>query len=416
MRPSLGPGHAFTVVAPENDNGGLRQAVFLELVAERRPALHPFIEHPNGTALAQLCIEQGRAGPAQQGGGVIAGLGVTIEDTSPPSITVGSGAALTPIGEEVQRIAEVRQFLHEINLGATAIGAALAQPDRLPVAALGDGGALMALGIGPGDTVVIPTVCYPTYEVGARLAGATVVRSDSLTALGPTPRVRLIWVNSPGNPDGRVLPAQHLRKVVDWARERGAVVASDECYVDIHPVGAEPPPSLLQAAGDDRSGVLVAFSLSKRSGMTGYRSGALVGDADLIAAQRTLRPNIGTASPEFVQQAAAVAWSDDAHVAERRALFDAKRAIILEFARRTGLRVSGSSATFYVWLAAPGGDDVAYAKALLRERVVVSPGSAFGTAGRGWLRLALVPSADGCSAATSAWSNAIAAGRLPGHD
>jgi acetylornithine aminotransferase len=161
--------------------------------------------------------------------------------------------------------------------------------------------------------------------------------------------------------------------------------------------------------------VLVAFSLSKRSGMTGYRSGALVGDPDLVAAQRMLRPNIGTASPEFVQRAAAAAWSDDAHVAERCEAFERKREVMLAFAADEGLEVSGSDATFYLWLAAPGGSDRAYAEALLRERVVVSPGRAFGRGGRGWLRLALVPSIDGCRAAVAAWRDAIAAGRLPGH-
>jgi aspartate/methionine/tyrosine aminotransferase len=229
-------------------------------------------------------------------------------------------------------------------------------------------------------------------------------------------RACLAWLNYPHNPTGATVDVDYYRDALETARGRGFVLASDECYVDIHPTGSEPPASLLQAAGDDRSGVVVAFSLSKRSGMTGYRSGALVGDAELIAAQRMLRPNIGTASPEFVQRAAVAAWSDDDHVAQRRAIFDTKRAIMLEFAARAGLEVSGSQATFYLWLAAPGGDDLAYAQALLRERVVVSPGRAFGSAGDGWLRLALVPSADGCRAAVEAWSTAIEAGRLPGHD
>src|SRR4051812_45965021 len=110
------------------------------------------------------------------------------------------------------------------------------------------------LGLGPGDTVVIPSVCYPTYEVGARLVGATVVRADSLVALGPMTGVRLIWVNSPGNPDGRVLPAAHLRKVVDWARERGAVVASDECYLELG--WEEEPVSALSVADGDVTGIV----------------------------------------------------------------------------------------------------------------------------------------------------------------
>ena len=280
---------------------------------------------------------------------------------------------------------------------------------------------------GQRTSVLWGTPGYPVYERGFRFAGG---HSDPVTLdaadgwrldLGSVERDRLdraclAWVNYPHNPTGATVDLDVHRVNLDVARRNDIVLASDECYVDIHPPGAEPPPSLLQAAGDDRSGVLVAYSLSKRSGMTGYRSGALVGDADLIAAQRILRPNIGTASPEFVQHAAVAAWSDDAHVAARREVFEHKRAIILAFADRAGLRLSGSGATFYLWMAAPGGDDMAYARALLHERVVVSPGRAFGRGGRGWLRLALVPSADGCHAAVEAWSAAIAAGRLPGHD
>lgn len=306
-------------------------------------------------------------------------------------------------------------------------------PDREVLPTAGSKEAIFHLPFGLLDprgrrtSVLWGTPGYPVYERGFRFAGGT---SDPVTLgpdngwrleLGAIPRERLeraclAWLNYPHNPTGAVVDAAYYAAALDVARASGIVLASDECYVDVHPPLAEPPGSLLQAAGDDRTGVIVAFSLSKRSGMTGYRSGALVGDAELIAAQRLLRPNIGTASPEFVQRAAAVAWSDDAHVAERREIFEHKRSILLEFAAHAGLRVSGTEGTFYVWLAAPGGYDLAYARALLRERVVVSPGRAFGAAGRGWLRLALVPSAAGCHAAVDAWSKAIAAGRLPGHD
>jgi succinyldiaminopimelate transaminase len=306
-------------------------------------------------------------------------------------------------------------------------------PDREVLPTAGSKEAIFHLPLGlldpRGDRTAVlwGTPGYPVYERGFRFAGGT---SDPV-ALGPDTgwrlqldalerrrldRACLAWLNYPHNPTGATVDADFYTDALDVARDRGTVLASDECYVDIHPTAAEPPPSLLQAARDDRSGLLVAFSLSKRSGMTGYRSGALVGDPELIAAQRLLRPNIGTASPEFVQRAAVAAWSDDDHVAERRATFDRKRAVILAFAEEAGVPVSGSAATFYVWLRAPGGDDLAYARALLRERVVVSPGRAFGAAGRGWLRLALVPSIDGCHAAVDAWRAAIAAGRLPGHD
>jgi succinyldiaminopimelate transaminase len=305
------------------------------------------------------------------------------------------------------------------------------ETEVLPTAGSKEGVFHLPLGLldagGDRTNVLWGTPGYPVYERAQRFAGGdsdpVALSADDgwrldLGALDPRrlDRACLAWLNYPHNPTGATVDLDFYRAALDTARERGLVLASDECYVDIHPVGAEPPVSLLQAAGDDRSGVVVAFSLSKRSGMTGYRSGALVGDPELIAAQRMLRPNIGTASPEFIQRAATAAWSDDAHVAQRREVFDAKRAIMLEFAARAGLRVSGSQATFYLWLAAPGGDDLAYAQALLRERVVVSPGRAFGSAGHGWLRLALVPSAEGCRAAVEAWSAAIAAGRLPGHD
>jgi aspartate/methionine/tyrosine aminotransferase len=154
-------------------------------------------------------------------------------------------------------------------------------------------------------------------------------------------------------------------------------------------------------------------SLSKRSGMTGYRSGAIVGDPELIRRLRLLRPNIGTAPPDFVQAAATAAWDDQAHVDERRAVFAAKREVVLGFLEDAGIEVSGSQATFYVWFRAPGGDDGAYAEALLQERIVASPGRAFGPGGHGWLRLALVPTVDGCREAVARWREAIDDGRLP---
>lgn len=267
---------------------------------------------------------------------------------------------------------------------------------------------------------------YPVYERGQLFAGGTsdpeplTPEQDWRLELGDLAPPRLdaaclAWVNYPHNPTGATVDLGYYRRALDTARERELVLASDECYVDIHPDEGSRPPSLLQAAGGDLRGLLVAFSLSKRSGMTGYRCGALVGDPALIADQRLLRPNIGTASPAFVQRAAVAAWSDDEHVTARRAVFNAKRAVLLPFFREAGLRVSGSAATFYLWVAAPGGDDAAYAEALLRHRVIVSPGRAFGPGGRGWLRLALVPSVDGCREAAALWGKAAAAGALPGH-
>ena len=153
------------------------------------------------------------------------------------------------------------------------------------------------LGLGVDDIVVVPELAYPTYEVGARLAGATVVRSDSLTAVGPSSRVALVWVNSPSNPSGRVLPPEHLRKVVDWARERGAIVASDECYIEF---GWEAQPtSVLHPSVCDGSfdGILAVHSLSKRSNLAGYRAGFVAGDESLIRALLEVRKHAGMLVP-----------------------------------------------------------------------------------------------------------------------
>ena len=265
---------------------------------------------------------------------------------------------------------------------------------------------------------------YQVYERGQLFAGGTsdpVALTDEAgwrLELGDLDVSRLraaciAWTNYPHNPTGATVDLDYHRRALATAREHEIVLCSDECYVDIHPDDKRPP-SLLQACGNDRSGVIVAFSLSKRSGMTGYRCGALVGDPDLIAAQRLLRPNIGTASPEPIQHAAVAAWSDDDHAEQRRGVFNAKREVMLRFFDEQGIRVGGSDATFYIWFAAPGGDDAAYAEALLRHRIIASPGRAFGPAGAGWLRLALVPSVDGCREAARVWGEAIAAGALPG--
>ena len=264
---------------------------------------------------------------------------------------------------------------------------------------------------------------YPTYASGAVFAGGI---SDpvtltpeagwrlSLTEL-PTERLQracIAWLNHPHNPTGATADVGWYREQLAVAREHDLLLVSDECYQEIW--FDVPAPSLLEACDGDLTGVLAVVSLSKRSGMTGYRSGAIVGDAELISRLKVLRPHIGTASPDFVQAAAIAAWSDQTHVDERREVFRAKREVLLAHLARHGIEVSGSEATFYLWFRAPGGDDAAYAEALLHERIVASPGRAFGPGGSGWLRLALVPTVEGCRAAAATWAAAIEAGRLPG--
>lgn len=241
------------------------------------------------------------------------------------------------------------------------------------------------LGLGPGDTVVVPSVCYPTYEVGARLAGATVVRSDSLLALGPAP-VKLVWINSPGNPDGRVLPMAHLRKVVAWARERGAVVASDECYLELG--WEESPVSVLAACDGTYDGVLAVHSLSKRSNLAGYRAGFVAGDPALVTELLTVRKHAGMIVPAPVQAAMVAALGDQAHADEQKERYRARRDLLRPALLAAGFTIDHSEAGLYLW-ATRGGDSWSTVDWLAARGILVAPGTFYGPAGHAHVRFAL---------------------------
>ena len=258
--------------------------------------------------------------------------------------------------------------------------------------------------------VVIPDPGYPTYEVGARFAGLEPVLVP-LTArrrflLDPEDvgeevlrETLVFWVSYPHNPTGAVAPRDYLRRVGDAARQYGFIVASDECYADIY-FGA-PPPSMLEVQVEN---VVAIHSCSKRSGMTGYRSGFMAGDPDLVATLRKLRSHPGVASPEFVAPAAIAAWSEDAHAAERREIFKRKRDRFLAFFAEHGLAADASEATLYLWVKVPAGDTSgSYARRLLEEGIVVASGTVFG-AGEGYVRVALVPTLAECEEAVRAWA------------
>lgn len=254
------------------------------------------------------------------------------------------------------------------------------------------------LGIGPGDTVVIPSICYPTYEVGARLAGANVLRADSLTAVGPDPRVRLIWINSPSNPTGRVLPAAHLRKVVSWARERGAVVASDECYL---PLGwEETPVSVLSPEVCDGSyeGLLSVHSLSKRSNLAGYRAGLVAGDPAIVGELLAVRKHAGMIVPAPVQAAMIAALGDESHVDEQRARYAARREMLRSALLGAGFELSYSTAGLYLW-ATRGEDCWSTVDWFAQRGILVAPGSFYGPAGQQHVRVALTATDERMAAA-----------------
>lgn len=264
---------------------------------------------------------------------------------------------------------------------------------------------------------------YPVYGRSALLAGGVSdpvpLRDDrgwllDLAALEPDrlDAAAIAWLNYPHNPTGAEADLGYWREQAAVAREHDILLASDECYQEVW-FGDSPPPSVMEAVDGDPRGVVATVSLSKRSGMTGYRSGALVGDTAVLRDQRLLRPNFGTASQDFVQAAAVAAWGDDDHVARRREVFGAKRTVITSFLADAGYDVLASNATFYVWFAAPRGDDVGHAEALLDAGVVASPGRSFGPAGHGWLRLALVPTVAACRDAVQRWGAALQDGTVP---
>jgi succinyldiaminopimelate transaminase len=255
------------------------------------------------------------------------------------------------------------------------------------------------LGLGPGDVMVHPALAYPTYDIGARLAGATAVASDSLLALGPA-RVKLVWLNSPSNPTGRVLPVEHLRKVVSWARERGAVVASDECYIGLgweaSPVSALHP----DVCGGSVDGVLAVHSLSKRSNLAGYRAGFVTGDPALVAGLLEVRKHAGMIVPGPVQAAMTAALSDDAHALEQRARYAARRSVLRDAFAAAGWTLDHSEAGLYLWLTHPDHDCWSAADLLAAQcGILVAPGELYGAAGIRHIRVALTATDERVAAA-----------------
>jgi succinyldiaminopimelate transaminase len=251
------------------------------------------------------------------------------------------------------------------------------------------------LGIGPGDAVVIPRVCYPTYEVGVRLAGAAVIRGDSLTSVGPAP-VKLVWINSPSNPTGRVLPPAHLRKVVDWARERGAVVASDECYL---PLGWEATPvSVLSVCPDGYDNVLAVHSLSKRSNLAGYRAGFVSGDPAIVAELLAVRRHAGMMVPAPVQAAMVAALADESHVDTQRSRYGRRRSLLWAALAGAGFTIEHSEAGLYLW--ATRDEDCWSTVDWLADRgILAAPGAFYGPTGTRHVRVALTASDERVQAA-----------------
>jgi succinyldiaminopimelate transaminase len=254
------------------------------------------------------------------------------------------------------------------------------------------------LGCGPGDVVVHPALAYPTYDVGARLAGARPVPADGLLALGPE-RVALAWLNSPSNPTGQVLPAEHLRKVVGWARDRGTVIASDECYIEL---GWDTTPlSVLHpdACGGSHQGLLAVHSLSKRSNMAGYRAGFVTGDPRLVAQLLEVRKHAGMIVPAPVQAAMTAALGDDAHADVQHGRYAARRGRLRPALEAAGWAIDQSAAGLYLWASHPDLDCWASVQRLAGAGILVAPGEIYGPGGARHIRVALTATDERIDAA-----------------
>jgi succinyldiaminopimelate transaminase len=257
--------------------------------------------------------------------------------------------------------------------------------------------------LGEKRLVAIPEPAYPVYERGALFAGGAVASVPlrerqgwlpDLDAFDAWDEIAVFWVCYPNNPTGAVAPLAFYEELSDRAREHGFLLCSDEAYSELW--FDEAPVSALQVA--DRANVVVFNTLSKRSSMTGYRSGFVCASAEIVAALRSFRPTVGTAPQEFVQRASIAAWSDEEHVEEVRALYARKRDTLLPALEQKGLRLAGSTATFYLWLDV-GEASEPFARRLLEHGIVCAPGSFFGPAGDGYVRFALVPTQAECERA-----------------
>lgn len=265
------------------------------------------------------------------------------------------------------------------------------------------------LGLGAGDIVGFPEVAYPTYDVGARLAGATPQVVSGLAAIGPPTRTttpKLLWLNTPGNPTGKVLGVDHLTKVVAWARQHGVIVASDECYAELDwrtDRGAETAPttpSILdpRVTGGSHEGLLCVYSLSKQSNLAGYRAAFVAGDPRLVRQLLEVRKHAGMIVPWPVQAALTAALGDATHVEAQRAVYAARRATLLAGVRQFGLEVTDSDAGLYLWATARE-DAWVTVDRLAARGILAAPGTFYGAAGQQHVRIALTASDERIRAA-----------------
>ena len=275
-----------------------------------------------------------------------------------------------------------------VSWASSRLGASVTEAEVLPCIGSKELVSLLPSLLGlTGCTVLVPELAYPTYDVGARLAGCTPVPVADVLEADPA-GVGLVWINSPGNPTGEVLSADRLRALVEWGRKHGVLIASDECYVEL---GWDSEPlSVLHPSisGGSTEGLLALHSLSKRSNLAGYRAGFAIGDPAVVAVLIEARKHIGLLSPAPVQAAMVAALADSAHVAEQKERYRARREVLSAAVRKAGFRIDHSTGGLYLWCTRDE-DCWATVSALAELGILVAPGAFYGDAGATHVRLAL---------------------------
>lgn len=346
-------------------------------------------------------ISSAKARAAEHPGGIVdLSVGTPVDPVDPLIRSALSAVADIPGYPTTHGTPELREAAVEAlkrRFGITGIAAAAV----LPVIGTKEliAGLPRLLGLGSEDLVVIPEVAYPTYEVGALLAGTRILRADGLTRLGPESPA-LIYVNSPSNPTGKVLGVEHLRKVVQFARERGAIVASDECYLGLTWEGRAVSILDPEVSDGDHTGLLAIHSLSKTSNLASYRAGFVTGDPALVAELLEVRKHSGMMLPFPIQSAMTAALADDAHEDRQRERYRVRREVLRKALAEAGFRIDHSEAGLYLW--STRGEPCRVTLDWLAERgILAAPGEFYGPQGAEHVRIALTASDERIAAAAA---------------
>ncbi|WP_158997944.1 aminotransferase class I/II-fold pyridoxal phosphate-dependent enzyme [Pigmentibacter ruber] len=275
--------------------------------------------------------------------------------------------------------------------------------------------------------IISPEPGYPVYKAGTVLAGGipyvNPLKTEKNYIFDPsevpqelTNQIAAIWLCYPHNPTGAVIKKNQMEKIYKWACEHNIIILSDECYIDMYYEGNDSPNSFLEISSKENfKNVICFFSLSKRSGMTGYRSGFIAGDSELLTLYAKYRLNVGLGTPDFIQKAAISAWSDTNHVRERNKIFAKKRELVDAFFKTNNISVLPSCATFYVWGNVPNSyqSDFEFVNKILETTgIMLTPGSVFGESCNRNFRMALVPTVDKISECLKIWQAKINSGEI----